>query len=93
MDNRNLSYVALESYAAGHQMMHCVNITKAEGYTASGEVVGSGKVLSKEDLEAKQKRDRHEDIVNENVDVGLMFASKALVQLISNPFIGPLTNR
>ncbi|XP_074495974.1 chromaffin granule amine transporter isoform X2 [Sebastes fasciatus] len=29
----------------------------------------------------------------ENVRVGLLFASKALVQLLINPFIGPLTNR
>ncbi|XP_070820573.1 chromaffin granule amine transporter isoform X2 [Chaetodon trifascialis] len=28
----------------------------------------------------------------ENVRVGLLFASKALVQLLVNPFIGPLTN-
>ena len=36
---------------------------------------------------------RHAELVNENVEVGLMFASKAVVQLITNPFIGPLTNR
>ncbi|XP_065104039.1 chromaffin granule amine transporter [Paramisgurnus dabryanus] len=30
---------------------------------------------------------------DENVRVGLMFASKAVVQLIVNPFVGPLTNR
>lgn len=29
----------------------------------------------------------------ENVRVGLLFASKALVQLLINPFVGPLTNR
>ncbi|XP_060928179.1 chromaffin granule amine transporter [Limanda limanda] len=29
----------------------------------------------------------------ENVRVGLLFASKALVQLCVNPFVGPLTNR
>jgi hypothetical protein len=28
-----------------------------------------------------------------NTKVGLMFASKPIVQLITNPFIGPLTNR
>ncbi|XP_069095358.1 synaptic vesicular amine transporter [Pleurodeles waltl] len=33
------------------------------------------------------------DLLNENVRVGLLFASKATVQLITNPFIGPLTNR
>uniref|UniRef100_A0A674MLA1 Solute carrier family 18 member A1 n=1 Tax=Takifugu rubripes TaxID=31033 RepID=A0A674MLA1_TAKRU len=29
----------------------------------------------------------------ENVRVGFLFASKALVQLLVNPFVGPLTNR
>uniref|UniRef100_A0AAY4AWF5 Major facilitator superfamily (MFS) profile domain-containing protein n=1 Tax=Denticeps clupeoides TaxID=299321 RepID=A0AAY4AWF5_9TELE len=29
----------------------------------------------------------------ENIRVGLLFASKALVQLLVNPFVGPLTNR
>ncbi|XP_036383588.1 chromaffin granule amine transporter [Megalops cyprinoides] len=32
-------------------------------------------------------------LVGENVRVGLMFASKAVVQLLVNPFVGPLTNR
>ncbi|XP_056291774.1 synaptic vesicular amine transporter [Pseudoliparis swirei] len=30
---------------------------------------------------------------NENVKVGLLLASKATVQIITNPFIGPLTNK
>lgn len=29
----------------------------------------------------------------ENIRVGLLFASKATVQLLVNPFVGPLTNR
>lgn len=32
-------------------------------------------------------------LINENVKVGMLFASKATVQLITNPFVGPLTNR
>uniref|UniRef100_A0A8D1RK50 Solute carrier family 18 member A2 n=1 Tax=Sus scrofa TaxID=9823 RepID=A0A8D1RK50_PIG len=32
------------------------------------------------------------DLLNENVQVGLLFASKATVQLLTNPFIGLLTN-
>ena len=36
---------------------------------------------------------KHLDIVNENQEVGVMFASKAFVQLIANPFIGKLTNK
>ncbi|XP_004681037.1 PREDICTED: synaptic vesicular amine transporter [Condylura cristata] len=33
------------------------------------------------------------ELLNENVQVGLLFASKATVQLLTNPFIGLLTNR
>lgn len=36
---------------------------------------------------------RHAELANENVEVGLMFASKAMIQLIANPFVGHLTNR
>jgi hypothetical protein len=31
--------------------------------------------------------------LEENLYVGLMFGSKALIQLIANPFIGPWTNK
>lgn len=34
-----------------------------------------------------------EQLKEENVAVGLMFASKAVVQLIVNPFVGPVTNK
>ncbi|KAJ9584548.1 hypothetical protein L9F63_021106 [Diploptera punctata] len=40
----------------------------------------------------KQKK-RHKDLVEETVDVGMMFASKAFVQLLANPIVGPLTHR
>lgn len=36
---------------------------------------------------------RHEDLVGETVAVGIMFASKAFVQLLANPFVGPLTHK
>ena len=42
---------------------------------------------------AEQKRLKHKELVHENVEVGVMFASKAVVQLIANPFVGPLTNK
>ncbi|KAM3606161.1 uncharacterized protein V6R79_011787 [Siganus canaliculatus] len=35
----------------------------------------------------------NDKLLSENVKVGMLFASKATVQLITNPFIGPLTNR
>ncbi|GAB0097373.1 synaptic vesicular amine transporter [Sergentomyia squamirostris] len=37
--------------------------------------------------------ERHKELVGETVEVGLMFASKAFVQLLANPFVGPLTHR
>ncbi|EEB09876.1 synaptic vesicular amine transporter, putative [Pediculus humanus corporis] len=39
------------------------------------------------------EEERHNELNKENVDLGLMFASKAFVQLLANPFIGPLTHK
>ncbi|XP_023336556.1 synaptic vesicular amine transporter isoform X1 [Eurytemora carolleeae] len=36
---------------------------------------------------------KHRELLEENVETGFMFASKAVVQLITNPFVGPLTHR
>ena len=36
---------------------------------------------------------RRHELEQENEEVGIMFASKAFVQLLANPFVGPLTNR
>lgn len=36
---------------------------------------------------------RHEELVEENFEVGIMFASKPVVQAIINPFVGAATNR
>ncbi|XP_016957208.1 synaptic vesicular amine transporter isoform X1 [Drosophila biarmipes] len=37
--------------------------------------------------------ERHNELVGETVEVGLLFASKAFVQLLVNPIVGPLTHR
>ncbi|VDK30674.1 unnamed protein product [Gongylonema pulchrum] len=42
---------------------------------------------------AAETMERHKTLAEENVYVGLMFGSKALVQLVTNPWIGPLTNK
>ena len=36
---------------------------------------------------------KHKELIEENMEVGMMFASKAFVQLLANPFVGPLTNK
>ncbi|KAI5094686.1 chromaffin granule amine transporter, partial [Silurus meridionalis] len=38
-------------------------------------------------------KDDKKFLEDENIRVGLLFASKAIVQLLVNPFVGPLTNR
>lgn len=43
--------------------------------------------------EAILKKERHDDLVHETVAVGMLFASKAVVQLMVNPIVGPLTHR
>ena len=43
--------------------------------------------------ERAEKIRKHKELTHENVEVGVMFASKAVVQLMTNPFVGPLTNR
>ncbi|XP_069363735.1 synaptic vesicular amine transporter isoform X1 [Maniola hyperantus] len=40
-----------------------------------------------------KREERHKELIHETVAVGIMFASKAIVQLIANPFVGPLTHR
>lgn len=39
------------------------------------------------------ERLRHEELVNENAEVGIIFASKPVVQVITNPFVGMITNK
>lgn len=39
------------------------------------------------------KNQRHLDLQAENFEVGVMFASKPIVQAITNPFVGTMTNR
>ena len=36
---------------------------------------------------------RHKELIEENTEVGIMFASKPIVQAFTNPFVGPLTNK
>ncbi|XP_032596312.1 synaptic vesicular amine transporter isoform X1 [Drosophila grimshawi] len=41
----------------------------------------------------REMEERHNELVGETVEVGLLFASKAIVQLLVNPIVGPLTHR
>ncbi|KAK3599414.1 hypothetical protein CHS0354_036432 [Potamilus streckersoni] len=41
----------------------------------------------------EELQEKYIEYGNANVKAGLMFGSKALVQMIANPFVGPITNR
>ncbi|XP_076759185.1 vesicular monoamine transporter [Xylocopa sonorina] len=43
--------------------------------------------------EEEEKQQRHRELLGETVAVGVMFASKAFVQLLANPIVGPLTHK
>uniref|UniRef100_A0A673MK98 Chromaffin granule amine transporter-like n=1 Tax=Sinocyclocheilus rhinocerous TaxID=307959 RepID=A0A673MK98_9TELE len=58
---------------------------------SSGANGSSG--LNGSSAERHRCKEDSEFLEEENVRVGLLFASKALVQLMVNPFMGPLTNR
>ena len=40
---------------------------------------------------SRESSSRHEELLNENSEVGFMFVSKPIVQAITNLFVGPLT--
>ncbi|KAF7285408.1 hypothetical protein GWI33_010659 [Rhynchophorus ferrugineus] len=44
-------------------------------------------------IELTEKEQKHKYLVQETVEVGMLFASKAFVQLVTNPFVGPLTHK
>ncbi|KAI1705552.1 major facilitator superfamily domain-containing protein [Ditylenchus destructor] len=53
-----------------------------------------GRLLTRpEKYRQEQERKRHDTLADENVHVGFMFGSKALVQLLVNPLVGPMTNK
>ena len=44
-------------------------------------------------LREESKREEYEEYGDANVKAGIMFGSKALMQMLFNPFVGPITNR
>ena len=44
-------------------------------------------------LREESRQEEYEEYGDANVKAGIMFGSKALVQMLFNPFVGPVTNR
>ncbi|XP_037918023.1 synaptic vesicular amine transporter isoform X2 [Hermetia illucens] len=61
---------------------------RTELTTAGYDESGANATMIYEELQ-----ERHKELVGETVEVGLMFASKAFVQLLANPIVGPLTHK
>ncbi|KAF3708616.1 Synaptic vesicular amine transporter [Channa argus] len=72
------------------------NTVRTSGFNATARpadlvpTTPTSAVMTQNNSDCPQSASR---LLNENVKVGMLFASKATVQLITNPFIGPLTNR
>uniref|UniRef100_T1IUU3 Major facilitator superfamily (MFS) profile domain-containing protein n=1 Tax=Strigamia maritima TaxID=126957 RepID=T1IUU3_STRMM len=64
----------------GYEQTACVNQTATNNCTSP--------VIPLTPYERKQS-----ELLEENVEVGLLFASKAIVQLLANPFVGTITNK
>nr|XP_056716637.1 chromaffin granule amine transporter [Euleptes europaea] len=85
VDSTAASYNAVLDYTANR------DANSARGNSSQG---GNGSHLPVTALMPSDNCTEGADFMTkENVRVGLLFASKALMQLIANPFVGPLTNR
>ena len=62
-------------------------------YEEEMATVTAATTLASTTMLAAEDKQRHKELMSETAEVGLMFASKAVVQLIANPFVGPLTNK
>ncbi len=94
---RGLRQGALESYVRfqGYNIRYpCAEPGSDSGEPPQGlYITDPSNATFPPDVVALREEARHNSVADENIAVGLMFASKAIVQLIANPIIGPLTNR
>ncbi|XP_051965018.1 chromaffin granule amine transporter [Xyrauchen texanus] len=73
---------------------YTITVTKSNlSLSSAAPITDGGSVVNNSSAEKDECKEDSEFLAEENVRVGLLFASKALVQLMVNPFVGPLTNR
>ncbi|KAG8177856.1 hypothetical protein JTE90_027122 [Oedothorax gibbosus] len=79
----------------GSTQIHLAIDTEEKGYNASFSIKDDGKYQNGTHNSSYHNRYRtfNYDMNNENSNVGLLLASKAIVQLLMNPILGPMTNR
>ncbi|XP_023288096.1 synaptic vesicular amine transporter isoform X2 [Orussus abietinus] len=62
-------------------------------FTTSADVTVESTTVNLTAIEEEENQQRHKELLEETVAVGMMFASKAFVQLLANPIVGPLTHK
>lgn len=69
-------------------------VSTPSSFESSGllESTNGGEISSATE-DPDEKAQRHRELLQETTAVGLMFASKAFVQLLANPIVGPLTHK
>jgi len=90
LDDSDYTHTSLSAAA-----LHYAGVTALRSYSRSTTSTSRPCLIDVIVVNATEmsREARHRDILNENIAVGLMFASKAIMQLIANPFVGPVTNR
>lgn len=77
---KSLPYSIIQSYASRHPSIN-VEMIRGRDYLVNATCW------------KKSEETLHKQLTETNIRIGVMFASKSMVQLISNPFVGPLTNK
>ncbi|XP_011302574.1 synaptic vesicular amine transporter [Fopius arisanus] len=71
-------------------LLFLLNTSNVAGLTSPGSTATT---LNLSTTVEPKKDIRHKELLEETVAVGMMFASKAFVQLLTNPIVGPLTHK
>lgn len=91
----NLNFVTIHKFPLGKTSQ--TTTIRMKSITTEASIISPLQENTKADEkvipDAAEEVKRHNTLAEENVYVGLMFGSKALVQLVTNPWIGPLTNK
>ena len=89
----NLSFSINPKYDEDVYSLYTKSVDDAKILMSSAEAMTDKENKKYKFLTAEERKWKNVQMNKLNTKIGLMFASKPLVQLLTNPFIGPLTNR
>ncbi|XP_015783060.1 synaptic vesicular amine transporter [Tetranychus urticae] len=93
--NNRKSFKSMDSFHGNAECTCPTNVISSSGTTSSSITSPSSYETTTELMtpEKEAKQLKHKELVEESTEVGVLFASKPVIQAITNPFIGPLTNK